>query len=118
MVEPDGGGCETREEIEEILAAPRVVHACALAPLEVEDNGPGIPEDLNNKVFQDFFSSKGTEGTGIGLLVVQKVAEEHGGRVTFESIPGEKTTFTVVIPHADLEDPLKSAVHPAKALEA
>jgi PAS domain S-box-containing protein len=71
--------------------------------LEVEDDGAGIPEDLNNKVFQDFFSSKGTEGTGIGLLVVQKVAEEHGGRVTFESTPGKGTRFSVSIPSADLE---------------
>jgi signal transduction histidine kinase len=71
---------------------------------EVEDNGAGIPEELNNKVFQDFFSSKGTEGTGIGLLVVQKVAEEHGGKVTFTSAPGEGTTFTVSIPRADLEN--------------
>ena len=70
---------------------------------EVEDNGAGIPEDLNTKVFQDFFSSKGTEGTGIGLLVVQKVAEEHGGKVSFESTPGEGTRFTVLIPSADLE---------------
>lgn len=66
--------------------------------LQVEDNGAGIPDDLNSKVFQDFFSSKGTEGTGIGLLVVQKVAEEHGGTITFESRPGEGTVFTVVIP--------------------
>ncbi len=66
--------------------------------LQVEDDGAGIPEDLNNKVFQDFFSSKGTEGTGIGLLVVQKIAEEHGGKVTFSSIPGNGTTFTVTIP--------------------
>jgi signal transduction histidine kinase len=65
---------------------------------EVEDNGEGIPEDLTNKVFQEFFSSKGVEGTGIGLLVVQKVAEEHGGSVTFTSKPGEGTTFTVTIP--------------------
>lgn len=66
--------------------------------LEVEDDGAGIPEELNGKVFEDFFSSKGTEGTGIGLLVVQKVAEEHGGRVSFTSSPGEGTTFTVVLP--------------------
>ena len=65
---------------------------------EVEDNGEGIPEDLNRKVFHEFFSSKGTEGTGIGLLVVQKVAEEHGGTVTFTSKPGEGTVFTVTIP--------------------
>jgi signal transduction histidine kinase len=77
--------------------------------LEVEDNGAGIPEELNNKVFQDFFSSKGTEGTGIGLLVVQKVAEEHGGKVTFTSTPGEGTTFTVSIPRADLEKSLNGA---------
>jgi signal transduction histidine kinase len=72
--------------------------------LEVEDNGAGIPDELNSKVFQDFFSSKGTEGTGIGLLVVQKVAEEHGGRVSFTSAPGTGTTFTVTLPRAQ-EDP-------------
>jgi signal transduction histidine kinase len=66
--------------------------------LEVEDDGCGIPEELNGKVFEDFFSSKGTEGTGIGLLVVQKVAEEHGGRVTFTTTPGRGTTFTVTLP--------------------
>jgi len=65
---------------------------------EVEDDGEGIPEELTQKVFSEFFSSKGTEGTGIGLLVVQKVAEEHGGTVTFESRPGEGTLFTVTIP--------------------
>jgi signal transduction histidine kinase len=66
--------------------------------LEVEDDGAGIPADLNNKVFEDFFSSKGSEGTGIGLLVVQKVAEEHGGTVSFDSDPGRGTTFTVTLP--------------------
>ncbi|MGD8439432.1 MAG: ATP-binding protein [Holophagae bacterium] len=65
---------------------------------EVEDDGEGIPEDVTHKVFQEFFSSKGVEGTGIGLLVVQKVAEEHGGTVTFRSKPGEGTVFTVTIP--------------------
>jgi signal transduction histidine kinase len=71
--------------------------------LEVQDDGAGIPEDLSHRVFQEFFSSKGSEGTGIGLLVVQKVAEEHGGRVTFESRPGHGTVFTVVIPNTHLE---------------
>jgi PAS domain S-box-containing protein len=70
---------------------------------EVEDNGAGIPENLSHRVFQEFFSSKGSEGTGIGLLVVQKVAEEHGGKVTFESKPGHGTVFTVVIPNSRSE---------------
>ena len=68
------------------------------AVLEVEDTGPGIPGDTKHKVFESFFSTKGTEGTGLGLLVVQKVAEEHGGRVTFTTVEGEGTTFTVTIP--------------------
>jgi len=68
---------------------------------EVEDDGEGIPEELTLKVFNEFFSSKGTEGTGIGLLVVQKVAEEHGGTVTFKSKPAEGTVFTVTIPQPD-----------------
>jgi signal transduction histidine kinase len=81
--------------------------------LEVEDDGAGIPEDLNAKVFEDFFSSKGTEGTGIGLLVVQKVTEEHGGRVSFTSTPGGLTTFTVTIPTE--RQPAATADHPQSA---
>jgi len=66
----------------------------------VSDDGPGISEDINARVFEDFFSTKGSEGTGIGLLVAQKVAEDHGGTVTFSSKPGRGTTFTVTIPTA------------------
>jgi signal transduction histidine kinase len=76
--------------------------------LEVEDDGIGIPEELNAKVFEDYFSSKGTEGTGIGLLVVQKVAEEHGGKVTFSSKPGHGTRFTVTIPNQPDDTPAES----------
>ena len=66
--------------------------------LEVADNGVGIPDDVHHKVFENFFSTKGTEGTGLGLLVVQKVAEEHGGTVSFTSEKGQGTTFRVVLP--------------------
>jgi signal transduction histidine kinase len=66
--------------------------------LEVEDDGVGIPEEMTEKVFEDFFSTKGTEGTGVGLLVVQKVAQEHGGSVTFNSKPGKGARFQVTIP--------------------
>jgi PAS domain S-box-containing protein len=66
--------------------------------IEVQDNGPGIPDDVSHKVFENFFSTKGTEGTGLGLLVVQKVAEEHGGSVTFDTGVDRGTTFTVTLP--------------------
>ena len=65
---------------------------------EVEDDGAGIPEEYRDKVFEDFFSTKGTEGTGVGLLVVRKVAQEHGGSVHFTSTPGQGTMFRVTIP--------------------
>jgi PAS domain S-box-containing protein len=68
---------------------------------EVEDNGSGIPEEHSGKVFEEFFSTKGTEGTGVGLLVVQKVAEEHHGGVTFSSRAGEGTRFQVTVRPAD-----------------
>ena len=71
---------------------------------EVADNGPGISEDMNERLFEDFFSTKGSEGTGIGLLVAQKVAEDHGGRVTYTSKLGPGTTFTVTIPQVTVTD--------------
>lgn len=66
--------------------------------IEVADNGPGIPGAVGEAVFDDFFSTKGREGTGLGLLVANKVVEEHGGTITFTSFEGEGTTFTAVIP--------------------
>ena len=68
---------------------------------EVEDNGAGIPKEFSGKVFEEFFSTKGTEGTGVGLLVVQKVAEEHGGSVHFSTEPGKGTRFRVTVRPAD-----------------
>jgi signal transduction histidine kinase len=77
--------------------------------LQVADDGPGISEDVNARLFEDFFSTKGSEGTGIGLLVAQKVAEDHGGKVTFSSKPGQGTTFTVAIPIAGSQSELPVA---------
>ena len=68
------------------------------AIIEVADNGAGIPDGVHDKVFKGFFSTKGTEGTGLGLLVVQKTVEEHGGTVSFTSREGEGTTFTATLP--------------------
>ncbi len=71
---------------------------------EVEDDGGGVPGDVKTKVFEDFFSTKGTEGTGMGLLVVQKVTEEHGGEVTFDTQPGKGTCFRVTLPNGESEN--------------
>jgi signal transduction histidine kinase len=66
--------------------------------VEVSDNGSGMAEEVQSKIFNDLFSTKGSEGTGFGLLVAQKVVEEHGGTLTFESKEGQGTTFRAVFP--------------------
>jgi signal transduction histidine kinase len=53
----------------------------------VADNGPGVPEHLLYKVRQPFFSTKGTQGTGLGLAVTSKIMDEHGGRLDIENRP-------------------------------
>jgi signal transduction histidine kinase len=64
----------------------------------VADNGIGIDKDLKEHVFEDFFTSKGGKGTGLGLMVTQKILREHGGNITFRSRPGEGTTFVATFP--------------------
>ncbi len=66
---------------------------------EIEDNGVGIPGAMGDCVFEDFFSTKGREGTGLGLLVARKIIEEHGGTIIFRSTEGEGTTFRAIFPH-------------------
>jgi signal transduction histidine kinase len=62
------------------------------------DTGMGIPAEVADKLFQSFVTHGKPGGTGLGLAIVKKIAEEHGGDVTFKSKPGKGTTFTVRIP--------------------
>jgi signal transduction histidine kinase len=64
---------------------------------EVEDNGVGMDEDAQENIFKEFFSTKGSEGTGLGLLVVDKIVKEHGGWVEVLTAPGKGTTFRVIL---------------------
>jgi two-component system NtrC family sensor kinase len=65
---------------------------------EVEDNGCGIDEHDREKLFTTFFSTKGAEGTGLGLLNVQKIVREHHGVVEVHSEPGKGSVFRVLLP--------------------
>jgi len=65
---------------------------------EIADNGVGMDEATRKKVFELFFSSKASRGTGIGLFVTQKIVSQHGGRIGVESELGMGTTFAVRIP--------------------
>lgn len=64
----------------------------------VEDNGAGIPEGRRRELFRRFYSTKGAQGTGLGLMVVKKIAEEHGGRVEVASEVGRGSRFQIVLP--------------------
>ncbi len=67
--------------------------------LSVEDNGPGIPEEYSERVFDEFVQVPGThDGTGLGLAICRRFVELHGGRVWLESEPGEGSAFHVAIP--------------------
>jgi signal transduction histidine kinase len=68
------------------------------ALIEVVDNGHGIPAEIQSKIFNLFFSTKGQMGTGIGLAATKKVIEEHGGTIEFESTLGQGTRFRVFLP--------------------
>jgi two-component system sensor histidine kinase FlrB len=63
----------------------------------VEDNGRGIPEELHERLFEPFFTTR-TEGTGLGLAIVRNVVEAHGGRVEMRSAPGRGSEFAVCLP--------------------
>lgn len=66
--------------------------------VEVTDSGCGIPPEIEDKIFQPFFTTKPAgEGSGLGLDIVRKIVEKHQGTITFASVPGH-TTFTVVLP--------------------
>jgi len=67
--------------------------------LEINDDGPGIPDDVQPKIFDPFFTTKEVgKGTGLGLTVAYAIVQEHGGRLRLESRPGVGTSFYVEVP--------------------
>ena len=66
--------------------------------LVVKDDGRGIPEDKVERVFEPFYTTKGTLGTGLGLPVVRDIARTLGGEIKLSSVVDSGTTVTVTLP--------------------
>jgi|GEM_PF-3001222 len=66
--------------------------------IDVEDTGCGITEEVRARIFEPFFSTKGSDGTGLGLAVVYSIVQRHDGRIHLQSTPGVGTCFRVSFP--------------------
>ena len=63
----------------------------------ISDTGAGIPEEKLNRIFEPFFTTK-KKGSGLGLMIVQRIVRDHFGRIDVESKPRQGTTFRVWLP--------------------
>ncbi|MGC8839598.1 MAG: hybrid sensor histidine kinase/response regulator [Anaerolineae bacterium] len=89
--------------------------------VEIADDGPGIPEEVQGRLFQPFVSTKGDRGTGLGLTLARHVVEAHGGRLWFVTETGTEgpsgTTFFVELPAAPSPEPIPEAMVDTSARE-
>ncbi len=94
---------------------------CQWVELSVSDTGQGIGDEAGARIFEPFFTTKeAARHSGLGLSTVYSVIVQHGGGVTFESVPGQHTTFRAALPldHSDLASDAPSAAVPAPATGA
>jgi len=81
----------------------RTSREAGFARIQVIDNGPGMDEDIRKRIFEPFFTTKAVgQGTGLGLSVSYFiVTEQHQGRLSVRSEPGQGACFTVLLPISD-----------------
>jgi nitrogen-specific signal transduction histidine kinase len=89
----DGDSVFGREALEPL---PTVV-------VDVEDNGPGVPAGLSDRIFNPFFTTK-PQGSGLGLAIVRKIVDAHEGQIDLSSTPDSGTRFRVTLPVSNPED--------------
>ncbi len=80
----------------------------AFVEIELADTGAGVPEDIADRLYNPFFTTK-PEGTGMGLSISRKIVESHGGRMYHRSVPGAGTSFFIELPRKTLATAKRSA---------
>ena len=98
---PDGGTIQLRSYYEQSLRVRRVEGDEQSLPLHIEviDDGPGLPPDIQGEVFEPFVSGR-ENGTGLGLALAAKIMSDHGGWIELTSVPG-RTVVKLSLPRAD-----------------
>ena len=72
--------------------------------VEVRDSGPGLPQSNPGQIYEEFYTTKGEHGTGLGLVICRKILETHKGTISASNHPEGGAVFTVRLPVAELED--------------
>ena len=88
---------DTRKPHVEVSTCDIVENAQKWIELTVADNGPGLPEGFDERWYEPYTTSK-AKGTGLGLAVAKKIAEEHGGNIRAEARAGGGAQFTLRLP--------------------
>ena len=104
LVENSLDACRLDEKKDGHRVALRLKGSREYVQFEVEDNGIGMDQETREKAFSLFFSSKGAEGTGLGLFISDRIARSHGGRIELESQLGAGTRFMVKLPRSRPSD--------------
>lgn len=89
---------------------PLLGQGATYADIQIIDNGPGISKEQQQRIFEPFYTTKGTKGTGLGLAVTKRIVEEHHGRIRVESSGNNSgTIFTVTLSADSAADPSATA---------
>ena len=103
------GGCGSQKASIEFISGPLTGGGVVY---RVKDNCCGMDAPVREKIFQAFFTTKGSRGTGIGLMLTRKIVEAHQGRIEVESLAGQGSMFTISLPivqgAAQRQDPVRT----------
>lgn len=94
---------DSRQEKDWNVRVVSVLHKDHQVEFDVTDNGMGMDEETKERLFSALFSTKGERGTGLGLLVTDKIVRENGGNIEVESTPGKGSTFRLYFPYEEAQ---------------